>query len=91
VVTLVGTRSPILFLKSYSRTIYKGTLHEIISHLERTMKNLANSHLIKLQNSTFIAYGDGPDHLRIIKDRLNAYYGAKIAAATLSWYIKSYK
>jgi len=45
----------------------------------------------KIAKQHFIAYGDGPDHLRIIKDRLNAYYGAKIAAATLSWYLKSYK
>jgi len=36
----------------------------------------------------FIACGDGPDHLRIVKDRLNGYCGTKIPDGTLNWYLK---
>jgi len=31
----------------------------------------------KIAKQHFIAYGDGPDHLRIVKDRLNGYCGTK--------------
>lgn len=39
----------------------------------------------------FIAYGDGSDHFRIIKDRLHGSYGRKITSETLHWYISQYE
>jgi hypothetical protein len=45
-----------------------------------------SSHIIAKQH--LIAYGDGPTHFRIVKDRLNGNYWTKIPANTLHWYIE---
>lgn len=36
----------------------------------------------------FIAYGDGPDHFLVAKDRFNGLYGARISVKTLNWHLE---
>ena len=46
----------------------------------------------KIAKQHFIAYGDGPNHYRIVKDRFNGVnYGAKIPAETIHWHISQYE
>lgn len=41
----------------------------------------------KIARQHFIVYGDGKGFYRIVKDRLNGHYGARISEKTLHWYI----
>jgi hypothetical protein len=45
----------------------------------------------KIARQHFIAYSDGPNHFRVVKDRMYGTYGAKINADTLHWYISQYE
>lgn len=40
----------------------------------------------KIAKQQFIAYGDGEGYFRIVKDRINNSYGARITEKTLHWY-----
>lgn len=40
----------------------------------------------KIARQHFIAYGDGEGYFRIVKDRINGSYGARITEKTLHWY-----
>lgn len=46
----------------------------------------------KIARQHFIAYADGPDHFRVVKDRLNGVpCGTKINNKTLHWHISQYE